>query len=204
MSGRAVSAPGHKDARGQRLKARALDEIRRFLTLFVYLWILFGLFVLNERIILREHGINFAAQGFAFFNALVLAKVMLVAEDLNLAHWLNKRPLIYPILHDSLVFTVLFIAFHVAEKVVIGMFAGGSFASSVPSIGGGGVVGLLCVAVIGFFGLIPFFAFSNVSRVLGPGFIRELLFGFPPSSPVAVIPLKPFVDTSMTGNRMKD
>ena len=69
---------------GHNLKERAIDEVKHFAILFVYLWILFGLFVLNERIVLQQHRIDFAAQGFAVINALVLAKVMLIAQDLNL------------------------------------------------------------------------------------------------------------------------
>jgi len=163
--------------RARGLKQRAVEEVRRFFVLFLYLWVLFGLFVLNESIILRQHGIDFEAQGFAVFNALVLAKVMLVAEDLNLGRWLDRRPLIYPILHDALLFTVLFIAFHVAEKVAIGLAHGQSARSSVPAIGGGGLAGLLCVAVILFVALIPFFAFRNFSRALGADRLNALLFG---------------------------
>ena len=77
----------------------------------------------------------------AVFNALVLSNVMLVAEDLNFGRWLDRRPLIYPILHDALLFTVLFITFHVAEEVVIGLIKGASVRSSVPAIGGGGWLG---------------------------------------------------------------
>ena len=40
---------------------------------------------------------------------------MLIAEDPNLGRRLDKRPLIYPIVHESFVFTMLFIAFHVVE-----------------------------------------------------------------------------------------
>lgn len=160
-----------------RLRARAVDEIRRFVVLFLYLWLLFGLFVLNERIILRQHGIGFAAQGFALINALVLAKVMLVTEDLNLGRWLRRRPLIYPILHESFLFTVIFICFHVAEKVTIGLVKGETLAASVPAIGGGGLAGLMCVAVISFVVLIPFFAFRDVSRELGAGQLNAMLFG---------------------------
>ena len=54
--------------------------------MFLYLWVLFGLFVLNGTIILHQHGISFSSQGFAVISALVLAKVMLVAEDLKLGH----------------------------------------------------------------------------------------------------------------------
>jgi hypothetical protein len=167
----------HASGRRQQLKQRAFDEVRRFAVLFVYLWILFGLFVLNERIILRQQGIGFSSLGFAIFNALVLAKVMLIAEDLNFGHWLDRRPLIYPILHDSFLFTVLFIVFHVVEKVVVGLFEGRTLADSVPEIGGGGIGGLLCVAVILFVALIPYFGFRIVSRALGPGRLNAMLFG---------------------------
>ena len=169
----AAAAPG----RTRRLRERIAEEMRRFLVLFLYLWLMFGLFVLNERIILKQHGIDFAAQGFAVFNALVLAKVMLILEDLNLGRWLDRRPLIYPILHDAVLFTVLFIAFHVAEEMVVGLIHGQSARSSVPAIGGGGVVGLLCVAVVSFAALIPFFAFRSFSRALGADRLRTLLFG---------------------------
>ena len=156
---------------------RIADEVKRFVVMFLYLWILFGLFVLNERIILGQRGINFASQGFAIINALVLAKVMLVAEDLNLGRWVRPQPLIYPILHESLLFTVLFICFHIVEHVIIGLFHGDAIAASIPAIGGGGFAGLLCVAVILFIALIPFFGFRAISRELGPGQLNAMLFG---------------------------
>jgi hypothetical protein len=165
------------------LALRAVDMFRRFVVLFVYLWLLFALFVMNERIILRQNGINFAAQGFAVINALVLAKVMLVADELGLGRWMRRRPLIYQIISESLFLTVLFICFHIAEEVVIGLVHGQSLAASVPAIGGGGVAGLVCVAVIVFIALIPFFGFRDLSRALGSERLRALLFGTPPYQP---------------------
>jgi hypothetical protein len=87
-----MSTLGRTDGRSKQLKARAVDEIRRFAVMFLYLWILFGLFVLNERIILGQRGIDFSTQGFATFNALVLAKVMLIAEDLKVAAGFGPTP----------------------------------------------------------------------------------------------------------------
>jgi hypothetical protein len=116
------------------VKERLGHELRRFALMF--------LFVLNEDIIFRQRGISFSAQGFAVFNALVLAKVMLVAEDLDLGRWLKRRPLIYPILHESLLLTALLIGFHVVEHLVIGLVKGETFAASIPHIGGGGLAGL--------------------------------------------------------------
>jgi hypothetical protein len=172
-----MSTLGRTDGRSKQLKARAVEEIRRFGVMFFYLWILFGLFVLNERIILGQRGIGFSMQGFAIFNAIVLAKVMLIAEDLRIAGWLRPRPLIYPILGESFIFTVVFICFHIAEHVVIGLFKGEAVIASVPVIGGGGLAGLITVAMIFFVALIPFFAFRAVGRELGPGRLNAMLFG---------------------------
>jgi hypothetical protein len=58
--------------------------------------------------------------GFAFINALVFAKVMMLFEVFDPGRWLRARPLIYPIL-CSLV-TVLFLVAHVIEKTIEGMF----------------------------------------------------------------------------------
>lgn len=166
-----AAAPG---GRLSRLQTRAVDEAKRFLVLFLYLWLLFGLFVLNERIILREHGINFRAQGFAVINAFILAKVMLVLEDINLSRRFYERPLIFTILRDAGLFAALFILFHIVEEMIVGLVKGEPV--GFPAIGGGGAAGLACVAVILFVALIPFFAFRNFSNVLGPGRMKAMLF----------------------------
>jgi hypothetical protein len=72
---------------------------------------------------------------------------------------------------------VLFICFHIVEHTVIGLFHGETIAASIPAIGGGGFAGLLCVAVILFIALIPFFGFRAVSRELRPGRLNAMLFG---------------------------
>ncbi|MBL8583815.1 MAG: hypothetical protein JNL61_16520 [Rhizobiaceae bacterium] len=159
------------------LRARMVAMGKQFLVLFLYLWVLFGLFVLNERIILNQHGIGFAAHGFAVFNAFVLAKVMMIAQHLNLSRWLNKRPLIYPILHDSFAFAIIFIVFHLLEMLIVRLVKGEAASAAIPNIGGGGIAGILCVAVIFFVALIPFFAFTAFNRVLGPDRMRSILFG---------------------------
>jgi hypothetical protein len=163
--------------RSHTIRQRAYDEFVRFIVLFLYLWVLLGIFVIIEDIILRQEGRSLASQGFAFINALVLAKVMLVFEDLDLGRWLERRPLIYPILFETSVLTIFFLCFHAAEKVIEGLIRGQTIAASLPKIGGGGFIGVTSVAVILFVALIPFFAFRNLRRVLGADRINELLFG---------------------------
>jgi hypothetical protein len=83
-----VAGDAHK---AHDLKAKAAEEFRRFLVLFVYLWVLFGVFVLNQDIVLRERGINFAMQGVALINALVFAKVMMLFEMFDPGRWRAAR-----------------------------------------------------------------------------------------------------------------
>lgn len=157
----------------------AIDQARQLLWIFLYLWILFGLFVLNERTILKEHGIDFAMHGWALVNAFILAKVMLVVEDLRLGRWLEEKPLVYPIVFESLLLAVLFLLFHVLEHVISGMIGGESWRESVPAIGGGGITGVVCVALVVFASLIPFFAFKHLGRAVGHDKVRALLLHSP-------------------------
>jgi hypothetical protein len=50
-----------------------------------YHFVVFSLLVVYKSLILAEHHIAFARHGFALINALALAKVMLVAQELHLA-----------------------------------------------------------------------------------------------------------------------
>src|ERR1700689_2508789 len=108
-------------------------------------------------------------QGFAFFNALVFAKVMMLFEVFDPGRWLRKRPLIYPILYETLLLTVLFLVAHVLEKTIGGLVRGKTIADRLPTIGGGGLIGLLSITVILFIALIPFFGLMNLILAMGEG-----------------------------------
>lgn len=169
--------PAASGASKSTFKEKAAEEFRRFVVLFFYLWILFGVFVLNQGIVMREQGVNFVMQGFALINALVFAKVMIIYEMFDPGQWLRKKPLIYPILYETLLLTILFIVVHILEKVIEGLFHGRTIVQSFPSLGGGGLAGLLSASVIMFFALLPFFTLRNLSMAMGEGRLRAILFG---------------------------
>jgi alkylhydroperoxidase/carboxymuconolactone decarboxylase family protein YurZ len=160
------------------LKEKAFQEMKRFLMMFSYLWIILGLFVLLESIVLAEHHINYKNYGFAFVNAFVLAKVMLLADNMRLGAQFKDRPLVVPILIKSYLFSAVFISFHILEKVVVGAWEGKPLIASVPAMAGGAgsLMGTLVVALILSVALIPFFAFSEISRVMERGEFAKLIF----------------------------
>ena len=157
------------------LKERGLHEAKRFVAMFIYLFILFGLLEVHKSVVLAQNEIDYMAHGVALINALVLAKVMLVAEDLKIGRRFENKPLAIPVLYKSIVFAVVFIGFHIVEHVLIGLFHGKALWESVPGIGGG-LTGMLSVALIATFALIPYFAFGEVGRVIGEAKLRSLLF----------------------------
>lgn len=158
------------------LRTRITHEFQRFLILFLYLWALLGLFVLNQDLIERSAGNAFLFQGFAILNAFILAKVMLAAEHLDVGRRLARQPLFVTIVLEALLCTALFMLVHVLERVLVGMHHGQSLSESVPSFGGGGLAGSAIVAAIIFVSLLPFFTFKHVARAIGPDRLQAILF----------------------------
>jgi hypothetical protein len=195
-----MSDPMHADedaildpvpAKGRpRVKERLVHEVRQFLFMFLYLFVLSGLFTIHEAVVLAQHHIRYAYYGFALVNALILAKVMLVAEDLHLGRRFENSPLIYPVLIKSVLFAVVFICFRVVEDLLVGLWEGKAFVASVPSLGGGGIAGVLSVGIIEAFALIPFFAFTGISRILGPGVLHALILKHRPAEVAVELKLR--------------
>jgi hypothetical protein len=177
LKGTGVDAVSENAPKAHRLKAKAAQEFRSFLVLFFYLWLLFGVFVLNQSIVLRQAGIDFTMQGFALINALVFAKVMMVFEMFDPGRWLRRRPLIYPILFETFLLTVSFLVVHVLEMLIKGLIHGKPLMESLPQTGGGGLAGLTSASVIMFIALVPFFGLRNLSKVMGEGRLQAILFG---------------------------
>lgn len=165
------ASPARRD-----LIAWAKRETKRLIAIVLYLWVTFGLYVLCETIVLGEWHINFASHGFAIINAIVLAKVLLVAEDFNFADGFKDKPLVYPILYKAFAFAVLFVATHIIESELLGLWHGKGAIASFPPIGGGTVQGFLCVVALMFVALIPFFAFREIGRVIGEDKLWDMIF----------------------------
>lgn len=149
------------------LKQKAVHEMREYLMMSFYLFVVFSFFVVYKSVILAEHHIDFALHGFALINALALAKVMLVAQELHLADQFRDAPLIYPTLLKSFVFTIVLACFKIAEDAFVGKIHGKLFHQSLADLGGGSWKAILCLAGLLFVMLIPFFGFTELRRVFG-------------------------------------
>ena len=143
--------------------------------MFIYLWVLLALFVINHSVVLAREQHNYQAHFFAFVNALILAKVLLIGEDLHLGNRFRDKPLLYSIFYKCFVFMIFFIGVHILERVIEGVWSGRTIAQSFPDIGGGSLKGILSLGATVYVALIPFFAFREISRVIGPSELWSLL-----------------------------
>jgi len=158
------------------LKQKAYHGMKEYLSISCYLWVVFASFVLHKSVILSEHHIPLAANGFALLNALALGKVMMVARELHFADQFKEAPLIYPTLFKSAVFAIILGCFKILEETLTGLYHGQSFSESIAAIGGGTFKGILSVVLILAVLLIPFFGFTELRRVFGEGKLEKLFF----------------------------
>jgi hypothetical protein len=154
---------------------RVKHEAQEWAVMFLYLWVVFGLFALHESILKAQEHQDYRIQGFAILNALILSKVMLVGEGLQLARGRRDSRPILVIFNKSLAFAVLFIVFHILESIIVGVAHGETIAASFPQVAGGRLLDIIALGVIVSVCLVPFFAFREVSHDLGEGRLWQLL-----------------------------
>jgi hypothetical protein len=158
------------------LKQKAVEQMKGFLVIALYLWLVFSLLVVYKSVILAKYHIDFAYHGFALINALALGKVMLVAKDLHLGEQFQDAPLIYPTLLKSALFSLVLACFKILEDVAVGFYQGKSFAECIADLPGGSLPGILILTLLIFVMLIPFVGFGELQRVLGEGRLKQLFF----------------------------
>ena len=158
------------------LKQIAYQQLKEFLVIALYLWVVFGLLVVFKSAVLAEHNIPFAYHGFAIINALALAKVMLTARDLHLGERFDEAPLIYPTFLKSAVYTLVLACFKILEEAAVGLYHAKSFQQSISDLGGGTLNGILILTLLLFAMLVPFVGYGELQRVLGEGKLEQIFF----------------------------
>lgn len=148
-------------------KQRAKREFVRYWVNFGYLVVVFGLFAWYRRLILAEYDIRFLKYGAAIVEALILAKVILIGDMMGLGREFENKPLIYPTLYNSLVFSLFVGVFALIEHTIGGLLHGKGITGGVAEIRAEGWYELLARCLITFVVFIPFFAFKEMSIVLG-------------------------------------
>ncbi len=159
-----------------RLREKLFGELRTFWGNVLYITVFFSIFNDYRRLILAHYNINYEFYGISFIKALVLGKIILIAEHLHLGEGLEKRPLIYPTLYKTALFTLSVAILSIIEAIIRALLKNKGIID-VPDVfikcfTYEWIAEMLTVFIL----FIPFFGIKELAKVLGKGKIKELFF----------------------------
>lgn len=157
-------------------RKKLLHELIDYLSAVLYMAVFFGLFFNFQRLLLAHYDITYTEYGISVIKALVLAKVVLVAEALRLGRGYQDKPLVVPTLYKTLLFTLCVALFSMAEELVRGLIHGMGPMGAVHEVINQFNYEWLARALVTFFAFIPYFMVKELGKVLGEGTIVRLFF----------------------------
>ena len=164
------------DKKKGNLKKRIFYEMVEYWTNVAYLSLAFAAFTQYRRFVLAAHDITYTNYGVALIEALILAKVIMIGALFRLGRGLEQKPLIYPTLYKTVVFSLFVGVFTLIEHAIKGLWRGKGLAGGLVDLFGKGHHELLAGCLVIFVAFIPFFAFKELERVVGEDKIRDLFF----------------------------
>jgi hypothetical protein len=164
------------DKTTQKLKKRVRDELIEYAFNVIYLTLVFAAYFIHQRLLLASYDITYKNYGVAVIEALVLGKVIMIGGVFRLGRGLEDKPLIYPTLYKSLVFTVFVAVFKAIEHGIRGLWRGEGIMGGLAAFSEKGWELMLANALFVLVAFIPFFAVKELGRVLGQKTVRELFF----------------------------
>ena len=156
-------------------KKRIFHEVTEYWLNVIYLTLVFAAFTQYRRFLLAAHDITYTNYWVAVIEALILAKVIMIGDVVRLGRGLEQKPLIYPTLYKTVVFTLFCGVFTALEYAVKGLWTGTGFMGGIAEFFGKGHE-LLANSLVVFVAMIPFFGVKELGRVLGEEKIRALFF----------------------------
>jgi hypothetical protein len=164
------------DKKKRNWKEIVVHEFTEYWVNAVYLAIVFAAFTQYRRLLLAAYDITYTNYWVAVIEALILAKVIMIGDVARLGRGLEHKPLIYPTLYKTVVFTLFVGAFTILEHAIKGLWKGTGFMEGVADFFGKGPHELLAGCLIIFVAFIPFFAVKELQRVYGKDELRALFF----------------------------
>jgi hypothetical protein len=119
----AATPPG----RWARAGSALLHEFRAVIAPTLFFFVGFNLILFTKRLMLSQYLIQFTGFAIATTGALIVGKVVLVAEKMPLLRRFDRAPLVYPILFKTVVYAMLVFIARLLEALVHFLFEGGAF-----------------------------------------------------------------------------
>jgi hypothetical protein len=163
-------------------KKKFFEEFIEYWINVAYLAVYFAIFVSYKRLVLAGYDIVYTEYGFGLINALILGKVVSVGGMMRLGRWVENKPLIVSTISKSIVFTIWLAIFNAIELTIRGFFKTCTFHGSLEALAHIGTYEYFGGSLVVFTSFIPFFAFKDLSGILGSKMILDLFMKGRPST----------------------
>ena len=165
--------------RWARLRTILMHEFRKLLPPTIFFFLGFNLILFSKRLLLADYLIQFSGFFLATTAALVVGKVVLIADTMPFLRRFDKAPLAQPILFKTVVYSLLVSAARLIEAFIHYLIQGGS-------VGGGGfldeilgsfswdhfIVTQMWVFVL----FLIYVTASEINELIGDGELFKILF----------------------------
>jgi len=158
------------------VKARVAHELRELIILTAYLYVAFGAIIFYRYAVLRGVGVGAMPWGLAIIKALLVAKFVQLARAARIGERHQAKPLIWPTLYRSVVFSAVVWILTVIEEAIVALLHGRPILEAIAGIGGGTPLQLFATLVLVFFIFFPYFGIGSLGEVMGETSLRRLFF----------------------------
>jgi len=152
-------------------------ELLEALPAFVFFFVAFHMIAATKTVVLAEYEISWTNFSVATVGALIVAKAILLVEKTFVAD-LSSRVAIYNILWKSLVFSIVALAFRLAEEFIHAIGQAGSVAGAASYLTGSFSWPYFLVLQMWLFALLFLYCLAiRLIHIIGPDRAKAMLFG---------------------------
>ena len=157
------------------LGRRVRHELVQYWLICAYLYVCFAAIVFYKTAVLRANGVEYAPYGTALIQALIVGKFVMIGHAVGLGDIHRPRRMALALLTKAVMLLLFLMALSAAEEVIRGLIHGQTVLASVRDLWGGTLLQVFATALLMLLILIPYLAFRELARVLGPERLRAVL-----------------------------
>ena len=159
---------------------KIVEEIERIAIVGLYFAVCFGVMMLFKRLILEQYAIEFRGVTFALLGALIVARVVVLLENVSLGQWVCNQPVAVDVILRTLLYTIGVWLALLLEKAFEARHEHGGFGPSLLAIFQHRDIHHVWATTIGVCAaLLGFITFSMLKRRYGGHELKRLFFATP-------------------------
>jgi len=162
-------------------KEKLKEEIKTLSFTMIYFTLWFGFLIAMKMLLLKEYNVEIYGLSMALIGGLIVAKVILIVDHIPMGKWIEKRPAIIDIFFRTFVYSIGIVIILIIEKGFEASHEYGGFFKAIPQVFIHADKYHLYVNTIAVvFALLGFNFLSLISKHLGQGGFKKILFSPPP------------------------